>query len=108
MNTTEQIDFGLSPEVIELLEGLFTAREKVKKVLVFGSRAKGNYNSGSDIDLALITDDFSHDDMMELLLAIDDLDLLYKVDCLDYHKIDSAALKAHIDRVGLPIYTSAK
>ena len=104
MNTTEQIDFGLSLEVVELLVSLFATRSKIRKVMVFGSRAKGNYRPGSDIDLALMADDFSHDDMIDLMLAIDDLDLLYKVDCIDYHKIDNAALKSHIDRIGRPLY----
>ena len=31
---------------------------KVRKAILFGSYAKGNYNERSDIDLALVSDDF--------------------------------------------------
>ncbi|MEM8893903.1 MAG: nucleotidyltransferase domain-containing protein [Bacteroidota bacterium] len=104
MSTTEKVDFGLSKEVIDLLKDIFIKRDKIEKVVLFGSRAKGNYHLGSDIDLALIAQDFTHDEMMDLILSIDDLDLLYKVDCIDYHKIDNPNLKDHIDRVGLTFY----
>ncbi len=31
---------------------------KIKKIILFGSYAKGNYNDNSDIDLIIISDDF--------------------------------------------------
>ncbi|TAL68858.1 MAG: nucleotidyltransferase domain-containing protein [Bacteroidetes bacterium] len=31
---------------------------KVRKAILFGSYAKGNYNEWSDIDLAIVSDDF--------------------------------------------------
>ncbi|MEQ9300738.1 MAG: nucleotidyltransferase domain-containing protein [Cyclobacteriaceae bacterium] len=104
MSTTKKIDFGLSEEIIDLFSAVFLKDSKIKKALVFGSRAKGNYRKGSDIDLAIIADDFSFDDMIHLQLEIDDLDLLYKVDCIDYDKIDNPKLKEHIDRVGKTLY----
>ena len=39
---------------------------------------------------------------------IDDLMLLYAVDLSQYHLLENADLVAHIDRVGMAIYTRAK
>lgn len=105
MNTTGPIDIGISSEVVGLLKDVFADTKQIKKVLLFGSRAKGNYHRGSDIDLAVIADEFSFEDMIQLQVDIDELDLLYKVDCVDYHKIDNDELIAHIDRVGIPLFT---
>ncbi len=101
-NTT--LNFGLSEEVINLLISVFAPVDKIKKVVVFGSRAKGNYYPGSDIDLAIFAADFTHDDLVDLQLKIDDLTLLYRVDCINYATITNVALREHIDRVGQPLY----
>jgi predicted nucleotidyltransferase len=103
-NTTPS--FGLSEEVINLLRSVFAPVDKIEKVVVFGSRAKGNYHPGSDIDLAVFAADFTHNDFVDLQLKIDDLTLLYHVDCIDYATIANAALREHIDRVGQPLYTT--
>ncbi len=97
-------NFGLSEEVIDLLMSVFTSVDKIEKVVIFGSRAKGNYHSGSDIDLAVFAADFTPDDLVNLLLKIDDLTLLYHVDCINYATVTNAALRGHIDRVGQPLY----
>ena len=46
--------FGLSDKVIDEINGVFRKHSEVEKVLIFGSRVKGNYRPGSDIDLAVI------------------------------------------------------
>ncbi|MGB3777846.1 MAG: nucleotidyltransferase domain-containing protein, partial [Tunicatimonas sp.] len=93
-------NFGLSEEVIDLLVSVFTSVDKIEKVVVFGSRAKGNYRPGSDIDMAVFAADFTSNDLVNLLLKIDDLTLLYHVDCINYATVTNAALRGHIDRVG--------
>ena len=46
--------FGLSDTVIKELQDVFRRHANIKKVLIFGSRSKGTYREGSDIDLAVI------------------------------------------------------
>ena len=48
--------FGLSDTVIKELQDVFRRHTNIKKVLIFGSRSKGNYREGLDIDLAVIGD----------------------------------------------------
>jgi predicted nucleotidyltransferase len=42
----------------------------IEKVYLFGSYAKGNYNSGSDIDLAIISPDFKEEDCIDNMAAL--------------------------------------
>ena len=46
-------EFGLSDWTMNDLRSVFRRHPKVRKVILFGSRAKGNFRTGSDIDLAL-------------------------------------------------------
>ncbi|MBC2742006.1 MAG: nucleotidyltransferase domain-containing protein [Desulfosarcina sp.] len=47
------MQYGLKKENIERVNRIFAQYDKVEEVILYGSRAKGNYKSGSDIDLTL-------------------------------------------------------
>lgn len=99
--------FGLSDTVIKELQDVFRRHANIKKVLIFGSRSKGNYRVGSDIDLAVIGNDIDYSQILSILCEIDDLDLLYSVDLLDYQKKKGSSIGDHIDRVGQVFYEVA-
>ena len=99
--------FGLSDTVIKELQDVFRRHANIKKVLIFGSRSKGNYRSGSDIDLAVIGNNIDYNLLLNILCEIDDLELLYSVDLLDYQKKIGTPLGDHIDRVGQIFYEAA-
>ena len=48
------IMYGLSDTVITDICSVFRSFPNIDKVLIFGSRAKGTYSEGSDIDLAAV------------------------------------------------------
>lgn len=48
--------FGLSQKVIEQIHGVLEQHPQVQEALIYGSRARGNYKPGSDIDLVLCGD----------------------------------------------------
>ncbi len=99
--------FGLSDTVIKELQDVFRRHANIKKVLIFGSRSKGNYRAGSDIDLAVIGNDVDYNLLLSILCEIDDLELLYSVDLLDYQKKRGTPIGDHIDRVGQVFYEVA-
>ena len=99
--------FGLSDTVIKELQEIFRRHTNIEKVLIFGSRSKGNYRAGSDIDLAVIGKDIDYNLLLSILCEIDDLDLLYTVDLLDYQKKKGTPIGDHIDRVGQVFYDAA-
>lgn len=96
--------FGLSEEIIGELRGVLREYGEIRKAVIFGSRAKGNFSENSDIDLAVFGDDISFDRLMQLNARIEDLELLYKVDVVDYAKQSGTPLAEHIDRVGRIFY----
>ncbi|WP_255408173.1 nucleotidyltransferase domain-containing protein [Macromonas nakdongensis] len=83
---------------------MFQNHPSVEQVVLFGSRAKGNHRSGSDIDLCLTAPSLSPHELWNLDAEIDDLLLPWKVDLVLRHTIDSPELLAHIQRVGLPFH----
>ena len=100
--------FGLSDTVISELQGVFRRHPNIQEVIIFGSRAKGNYREGSDIDLAAIGNNLDYNQLLSILIEIDDLELLYQVDLLDYQKHINTPIGEHIDRVGQVFYQSAQ
>ena len=99
--------FGLSDTVIKELQDVFRRHANIEKVLIFGSRSKGNYRTGSDIDLAVIGKDIDYNQMLDIICEIEDLELLYSVDILNYQNKKGTPIGDHIDRVGQVFYEAA-
>ncbi|MBI4946131.1 MAG: restriction endonuclease subunit S [Bacteroidetes bacterium] len=100
--------FGLSDKVITKIQEVFESIAKVDKAFVFGSRAKGNFKEGSDIDIAIKGQEINFKDILFLTGKLDDLNLPYKIDLINYHTIKEPALVEHIDRVGIEFYSRWK
>jgi predicted nucleotidyltransferase len=96
--------YGLSEQTISDLQSIFRKQKNIEKVLIFGSRAKGNYREGSDIDLAAIGDGISRHQLLDICNDIDDMGILYNIDIVDYEKQKGSPIGKHIDRVGKPFY----
>lgn len=100
--------FGLTDDVIGKIQKVFESNARVDKAYVFGSRAKGNYRDGSDIDIAIKGKELTFDDVLSLNVKLDDCNLIYQIDLLDYAAIKEPVLKEHIDRVGIEFYSRWK
>ncbi len=72
--------FGLSDKTIELIREVFSKHPQVEKAVLYGSRAKGNYRPGSDIDLTLLGESLNLTELQKIELELDDLMLPYKID----------------------------
>jgi predicted nucleotidyltransferase len=79
----------------------FEKHSEIDKVILFGSRAMGNYKRSSDIDLAIIGDSV---DTRIIAILLDDLNeefpIPYFFDVIHYQKISNKELKKHIDTEG--------
>jgi predicted nucleotidyltransferase len=83
---------------------LLRKNSKINKIILFGSRAKGTYKTGSDIDLALIGPGLNLNDVLDASVEIEKLSLPYKFDLIIFEKIKEEALIEHIKRVGIVLY----
>ncbi|MDR0678074.1 MAG: restriction endonuclease subunit S [Holosporaceae bacterium] len=99
-------NLGLGESQLNLIKNVFAQYDNLEKAVVFGSRAKGNFRQYSDIDLALFGD-LTSLDAEGVKLALEELPLIYKFDVLSYNELKNQALKEHIDRVGVEIYSTA-
>lgn len=91
--------YGLSEANGQRILGVLSLFGEVHEAILFGSRAKGNYKPGSDIDLA-VKGVVSKDVLSRLLTAFEETVLSYFVDVVVYDNIKNEALREHIDRVG--------
>ena len=100
------MNHGLSEKTLATLDSIFRKYPGIKQAILYGSRAKGNYKTGSDIDLTLKTgSDFNFTNLLRISSDFDDSDMPYFVDVSIYDKLSNPDLKAHIDRVGKVLYT---
>ena len=92
---------GLDAKSLGLIKSCLEKYPDIVWVKIYGSRAKGNYRRGSDIDLAFSS---TVNNSAKLLGALDNLPLPYLFDVTHYESLKNLALKEHIDRVGILIY----
>ncbi|MDX2188562.1 MAG: nucleotidyltransferase domain-containing protein [Bacteroidota bacterium] len=93
--------FGLSENDIDQIKSVFGKHKEIEKVIIYGSRAKGNFHPSSDIDLTLIGPNLSLSLQLHIENELDDLLLPYKFDISIFHQISNPDLIAHIERVGI-------
>ena len=95
-------NFGLPERTIEEITAYFKTKPEIELVKIFGSRAKGTYRTGSDIDFAVWTD--KQDSFLRVAGELDDLPTPYKFDVIDYKNLSHEGVKNSIDRDGIVFY----
>ncbi|MBN2392825.1 MAG: nucleotidyltransferase domain-containing protein [Anaerolineae bacterium] len=97
--------FGLPDSTFEKICGVLADYPPVEKAVLYGSRAKGNYKNGSDIDLTLHGGaDLTRSVLYRILDDLDDLLLPYTIDLSIFSSISDADVIEHIQRVGVTFY----
>lgn len=92
--------YGLPEMALQRLLAALHRNPAVERVVLYGSRAMGNYRPGSDIDLCLFAPAMTLPDLLRLGVDIDELLLPWKVDLCLWHQLDNPALREHIESVG--------
>lgn len=97
--------FGLPEATIDTIRGILAGVPAVEKAVIYGSRAKGNYRPGSDIDLTLFGAGLDLDVLGKIAARCDEAPIPYRVDLSLFDQIDHVGLREHIERVGHLFYT---
>ncbi len=100
---TRAEEIGLKSEELKKLILVFEKKENISEAILFGSRALGTFRNGSDIDIAL-KGNISHKEWLDLMIEFDELDLPYKLDLIQFEKINTQELLSHIERAGITIF----
>jgi len=99
------MNHGLSQRSLDTMRRIFSKYNALETVILYGSRAMGNYKNGSDIDITIEAGDgFTDFDLLRVCGELDESDVPYFVDCSMLSKISDPALKDHIARVGQVLY----
>lgn len=97
--------FGLLERDLEIIVQTIRNYPSVETALIFGSRAKGNYKNGSDVDIALKGKSIDLDTVNQISYFLnEETNMPYQFDVVSYTSIQEPALVDHIDRVGVKIY----
>jgi len=89
-------------EIIHILQR-FSA---IEEAILFGSRAKGNYKKGSDIDIAVKGKAIDHHVVASLSFLLNEESAIpYFFDIIHFEEISEKELVEHINRVGKSIYS---
>ncbi|MEX2592578.1 MAG: nucleotidyltransferase domain-containing protein [Anditalea sp.] len=98
--------FGLPEDTIDSITSCLAKNQNIEKAIIYGSRAKGNYRKGSDIDLVLKGGNLNINDVLKLEDDLDELLLPYLFDISILHQIKNQDLLEHINRIGKVFYKS--
>lgn len=96
--------FGLENEILNKIYKILNKyKDNISWVKIFGSRATGNYNFNSDIDIAISL----KTNIYNLLKAdLEESDIFYKIDLVNYNELTNNKLKVSIDKEGILIFDS--
>jgi len=96
--------FGLSERDMHTIFHIFSKYPEIKTIYIFGSRAKGNFKTGSDIDLAVMNDNVNFSTILHLKNDLEESSLPYKVDLVYFQDLTNPDFIEHIKRVGKLFY----
>ena len=98
------MNHGLTATTVDRILSVLAHYPEVEKAVLYGSRAKGTYRLGSDIDLTLCGVELNHTLLTRIDNELDDLLLPYQIDLSLMSSLSHPALLDHICRVGVALY----
>nr|WP_319565198.1 nucleotidyltransferase domain-containing protein [uncultured Rhodoferax sp.] len=96
--------YGLPERTVNQICAVLAQYPQVERAVLYGSRAKGNFKPGSDIDLTLHGPELTQKLCNSIAEALDDLLLPYSIDLSVFANLQHPELEAHIQRVGVVFF----
>jgi uncharacterized protein len=93
---------GIHPAIPVMVEQIRRSRS-VEKIILFGSRARGDHDERSDIDLGIACPGASPEEWAAIWSIVDDAPTLLNVDLVRLEDVDDALRRA-IEREGVVLY----
>lgn len=100
---------GLDESILNQIVEIILSYKKVKKIVIFGSRADDNFENTSDIDIAIFDKEWTDKDINVVKFNLDEyIKTPLKFDVLNFYALTKPELKDDILKRGKVIYESAK
>lgn len=98
------VEFNLDKKIVEEIYEIASKYKSIRKILLFGSRARKDNSPKSDIDLAIYIDDYSFD-LSDFIYDIENnTSTLLEFDFNNINEIDDSFFIEQVEREGIPIY----
>ncbi|MGL4366616.1 MAG: nucleotidyltransferase family protein [Clostridium sp.] len=91
--------FGLKERELDEIKALYYLFPEIDEIVIFGSRARGDYNKVSDIDIAIKGD--VDKIMYKIRDYFEESSIIYTVDVVNYISISNQDFKENIDNEGI-------
>lgn len=105
MNVIESLDTGLSQKDLTSIINKASSDPLIQELVLFGSRAKGSYKKGSDVDLAINCSELGDQAAIRLSIELNENTFIpYFFDVIDMKTITNQDLIEHIERVGIRLF----
>lgn len=98
---------GLDKRLLEEVVRIITSHKAVKRIVLYGSRAGSGFQRTSDIDLAIVDEGWTPDDINIVKFNLDEhVPTPLKFDVVLFHALTKESLKQDIREEGVAIYES--
>ena len=99
------MQYGLSDQTLQKIRDVFMRYPEVEEAVLYGSRARGDYKNGSDIDLTLRGDsELTHTLLSRIANDLDDQFLPYTIDLSIFENINNSDMIEQIQHFGVTLY----
>ncbi len=96
---------GISKEVLDRIVYIITSQKEVEKIVIFGSRARGDFSRSSDIDIAIFARNWTYKDINLVKVALDEeIRTPLKFDVVHFYGLQKQELVDEILKEGIVIY----
>jgi len=99
--------YGVGEKVWDMLHATCASFPQVKQAILYGSRARGDFHEGSDIDIAIDGPNMTSSEFAKIWNAIDDLPIIYTLDIIHLQSTTNPSLLSAIKSDGITIYSRA-
>jgi len=100
---------GLRQDLEKEIVAIILSYKKAEKIVLFGSRAKGDFNKVSDIDLAIFAREWSDRDIAVVKDKLNEsLKTPLKLDIMNFYSLDKVSLRNSILKQGRILYDCGK
>lgn len=97
---------GIKKELLDNILSILSSHIEIHKVVIFGSRAKGNFKPSSDIDICIYGNSLSEKEFGLICDELLELNTILDFDILHFEKLSKSELIKNIERDGICIYVA--
>jgi len=99
--------YGVGEKVWGMLHATWASFPQVKRAILYGSRARGDFHEGSDIDIAIDGPSMTSSEFAKVWNAIDDLPIIYTLDIIHLQSTTNPSLLNAVNQDGKVVYSRA-